>query len=99
MFVIVKTVENGKVYVTAVPSSWVQNGTLFWPNVGVNEAIKMRSNQNIVPSEGWGCIPCEVKKTNIPTFEQAFSNEKEYCIFSDTESEAMYVLILLNFIL
>ncbi|XP_055706573.1 uncharacterized protein LOC129808866 isoform X2 [Phlebotomus papatasi] len=72
-FKVVKTIENGLVYVEAVPSGWEINGILSWPTSGNIE--RFRSNANSLPGENWITCPCVVISTH-ETFREAIHMER-----------------------
>lgn len=87
MFKVVQTVEDGEIFISAVPSSWEKDSVLCWPNGTTCE--KKRSNPKCAPTDTWRKIPCVVKKTGILTFKEALNLETQLLAFSDTESEEL----------
>lgn len=87
MFKVVKTVEDGEIFICAVPSTWEMNSILSWPP-GLN-IEKLRSNPLSKPRSSWRQISCTVKRDCIQTFGEAVSIEDQLSSFTDTESEEM----------
>ncbi|XP_055706627.1 uncharacterized protein LOC129803839 [Phlebotomus papatasi] len=71
-FNLIKTVENGLMYVEALPSGWEVNGILSWPTSGNIEHF--RSNANSLPGGNWITCPCVVMSTH-ETFREAIHME------------------------
>lgn len=51
-----------------VPNQWVQGDHLRWPS---KNAFQLSKDVSSKPAASWAKFPCEVKKSNIPTYEAA----------------------------
>lgn len=86
MFIIVETIEEGKVNLCVVPESWEKNGTLFWPPG--RKGITLRKDDSSFPDfENWSKQKCCVKRKNFTTFQDAVQAERYLSQFDDTEDE------------
>lgn len=82
-FLVVKTNEDGKIFLTTVPANWCDGKTLYFPNSG--DWKTLRKNK-IPPELDWKKYPCQVKgKYN--KLEDALQAEKRFANFEDTEDE------------
>lgn len=71
MYSIAETCEDGKIYVQAVPSSWIKNdNTLYWPPDSTETANKPSTliMKNVKPKRSWTTIKCKVLAKNIGKF-------------------------------
>lgn len=67
-FKIVETIEKGKYVLTAVPTSWENQGNLRWPKI---KSEKLRRDPFSIPEDTWRSMNCIVKRKNIMSFEEA----------------------------
>uniref|UniRef100_A0A1B0GNF8 Uncharacterized protein n=1 Tax=Phlebotomus papatasi TaxID=29031 RepID=A0A1B0GNF8_PHLPP len=88
---VVKTIEDGRSLITAVPDSWEQDGLLFWPPPELGAIEKLRLNLTIVPDKSWAIYNCEVKAQRIETFRDAKKLEKMLSNI-ETENEEDFML-------
>lgn len=89
-FKIVKTLENGTVNISAVPTAWEENGILWWPKCSQIVLDKLRCNKYSVPDETWTKYSnATVKAKNIESFHEAIKIEIEFAGFNDTDTEEM----------
>lgn len=86
-FYIVQTIENGISQLSAVPSTWVNNGKMLWPPKDKHsKAIKNFSMLPGTKDEGWMEYNCVVKRQNIPSYAAAMKELDEMTKNSDTSS-------------
>lgn len=85
---IVSTKENNVINISCVPNLWIQNNKLWWPPIGTKEKKinKLRANC-CAPEPHWRKMKCNIKCTDILTYEDGIAKEKIYAGFTDTESE------------
>lgn len=96
-FKIVSYIENGEVFVNAVPSNWEKENMLYWPPTN-NLVIegRLRKDENSIPDETtWSIRPCKVKLVDIESLKDALGLEKKYALLTDSESEERWVKILI----
>ncbi|KAG5885262.1 hypothetical protein JTB14_025959 [Gonioctena quinquepunctata] len=85
-FLVVKTIEDEKIFLITVPVSWCDEKTLFFPNSGNWKTFR---RNKIPPELDWRRYRCEVKgKYN--EVEDALQAEKRFANFEDTEDEERY---------
>ncbi|XP_063386914.1 uncharacterized protein LOC134672895 [Cydia fagiglandana] len=82
---IVKTYEKGVTQLTAVPSTWEEDGVLRWPRYNEN---KLRRIEGSLPDNSWRKINCQVKRSNLITFLKAEQEVDKMCKYSETETDA-----------
>ncbi|CAH2988860.1 unnamed protein product [Chilo suppressalis] len=82
-FKIVKTYENNKDKLFAVPSFWEDKNILKWPRKNEAKHIKNEST----PEADWKQLKCVVKRRNIPSYETAEYVLKEMLNHTDTEDD------------
>lgn len=93
MYKIVETIENGEKNYSVVPSNWVNNSVLFWPNhLREGEIMKLAKNPLSLPEDSWCPMPCILKAT-ATSYLEARQIEKMYASFTDTEAEEKYVIL------
>uniref|UniRef100_A0A1B0GQJ1 Uncharacterized protein n=1 Tax=Phlebotomus papatasi TaxID=29031 RepID=A0A1B0GQJ1_PHLPP len=88
---VVKTIEDDRSLIVAVPDSWKQDGLLFWPPPELRPIEKLRLNLTTVPDKSWSIYNCEVKAQRIDTFQGAKKLEKMLANI-ETENEEDYIL-------
>lgn len=87
-FTLVITKEGGADAVSAVPSGWVNENTLYWPKTGKKAEIEaLRCDENGKFNQKWRKQKCRIKMKNIATFAEATKLEEMYANFEDTEEE------------
>lgn len=67
-FKIVRTFEKGKYRHWIAPSTWENENVVQWPKIHANKLDKV---ENSLPGPDWRQINCQVKRFNIPTYEDA----------------------------
>ena len=70
--------------VCAVPSSWVQQNILFWPNDNLKSKL---SNANSVPDITWKSSKCIIHKEHITSYEEALMWEEKYSEINTEDEE------------
>ncbi|XP_055687471.1 uncharacterized protein LOC129792434 [Lutzomyia longipalpis] len=75
-FKVIKTIEGNDVMLSVVPSSWENNGVLFWPS-GV-KSDKIRKDPSSVPSANWTRHACFVLKKDIVSYSKAIEYQKKF---------------------
>ncbi|RVE41229.1 hypothetical protein evm_014121 [Chilo suppressalis] len=81
---IVRTFEKGKNMHWIAPSPWERNNIVKWPK---HNALKFVKSANTLPQPDWRDIKCQVKRRNIPTYEEA-ERELDFLLANtDTDEE------------
>lgn len=79
---ILKTLEKGKYMHWIAPSQWEHNNVVKWPK---KNASKLVTSAYSLPQPDWRDIKCQVKRSNIPTSEEA---ERELdCLLDMTDTD------------
>lgn len=88
MYKIVQTKdEKGEKELCAVPASWEKENLLKWPSKTPKKTLKLLKDPNSVPGGiGWKEIKCEVKKSDLPSFDAANEAIDLLTLLSDTSS-------------
>lgn len=76
--------KSGGCDLCVVPSAWESNKILKWPNLLTKKITKIISDPLSTPESDWREIHCELKRSNLATYELA---EKEVAVMmanSDT---------------
>lgn len=81
---IIETIENGNYLLSAIPQKWESNGKLMWPPTALlSKALKNPSKVG-TSAQGWTEYNCIVKRSSIPTYEQAIQELRAMSDKSDT---------------
>ena len=83
MYQVVKTVEEGKVFFTTVPTIWIKDNILFFPS----SDWKTLRKKNAYPEQGWIKMTCAPRKEIFEKLEDGLEAEKKLVEFEDTEEE------------
>lgn len=84
MWIVVETVEEENIMVSAVPTSWVNDGVVFWP-VKLADQNNGRQHQ-IEPQKNWTRHACKVLSGNIYSWKEAREQEDVFSKYSSKES-------------
>lgn len=83
-FTVVQTRKSStaKPEISVVPTSWIENGTLRYPE---NRIVSMAKDSSSKPDATWKSTECKVLATSIRTFEEADGMISDYQNRSDSE--------------
>lgn len=81
---IVETVERGKKVLSVVPENWERLGNLKWPRKNYE---KLKLDPNSKPDKTWLSMPCNVKRTNLSSYDKAEKEISRMSDVTDTELE------------
>lgn len=82
-FKVVQTIENGKICISAVPSGWEVDGTLWWPPKSQSGNICI---ENSTPKQKWTSYSCVVKR-QYNTYKEATAEAERMEAETDTETD------------
>ncbi|XP_055702978.1 uncharacterized protein LOC129801717 [Phlebotomus papatasi] len=86
---IVKTIGEGRSFITAVPYTWEDNELVYWPPPGLESIDKVRANLTLAP--GWSVYKCEVKIQRIDVSLEAKKLEKLlFNVGTEIEEDVMF---------
>lgn len=82
-FKVVQTIERGTICISAVPSGWEKDGTLWWPPKSQMGAVL---DENSAPKDKWKSFSCIVKR-QFKTYKEASEEAEKMEAETDTEQE------------
>lgn len=83
-FKIVRTLEKGKYRHWIVPSKWESNNIVKWPKRNISKLVKC---DDYLPDPDWQQIKCQVKRKNIPTYNDAERELANLLCVTDTDED------------